>query len=312
MTREKTQGCMLCPRRCNADRAAGEKGFCGGGTLPVLARAALHFWEEPCISGESGSGAVFFSGCNLGCVFCQNHRISRMRDGELFGRSVSPERLCEIFYELKEQGAANINLVTGDIYIPALADAIGRAKRQGFSLPFVFNSSAYLEKEALHMLEGRIDVYLPDMKFYSKKRAERYCHAADYPEKAAAAIREMFRQTGECRFDEKGMIKKGLILRHLLLPGGLLEAKLILKKAYREYGDAVYFSLLNQYTPMQGQLTAFPELQERVPGREYDELVEYALSLGIHNAWIQEDSSGEDYIPEFDMTGVLCPETQVS
>ncbi len=305
MSTEKEQGCRLCPRRCGADRDAGRRGFCGAGSRPVLARAALHYWEEPCISGECGSGAVFFSGCNLGCVFCQNYEISRMQGGELYGKSVGTKRLVEIFYELKEQGAANINLVTGDIYIPALAEAIGCAKRQGFSLPFVFNSSAYLEAEALRILEGLIDVYLPDMKFYSEKRAARYCRAADYPKKARAAIKEMFRQTGECSFDEKGMIKKGLILRHLLLPGGLLEAKLILKEAYREYGDSVYFSLLNQYTPLQGRLSAFPELMGRVPSREYDELVEYALSLGIHNAWMQEEESrGEGFIPDFDMRGV--------
>ena len=155
------------------------------------------------------------------------------------------------------------------------------------------------------MLEGLVDVYLPDMKFYSGKKAVRYAHAADYPEKAAAAIREMFRQVGGCCFDEMGMIRRGLILRHLLLPGGLLEAKLILKEAYREYGDAIYFSLLNQYTPLSGQLAAFPELNRRVSGRDYDELVEYALSLGIRNAWMQEgESCGEGFIPEFDLRGV--------
>ena len=306
MSAEKERGCRLCPRHCAAERDAGQKGFCGAGSLPVLARAALHYWEEPCISGESGSGAVFFSGCNLGCVFCQNYGISRMQGGELFGKAVGTERLIEIFYGLKEQGAANINLVTGDIYIPALAEAIDRAKRQGFSLPFVFNTSAYLETESLRLLDGLIDVYLPDMKFCSGKRAARYCRAADYPEKARMAIREMFKQVGECVFDEKGMIRKGLILRHLLLPGGLLEAKLILKEAYREYGDAVYFSLLNQYTPLPAQLSAFPELCTGVPAREYDELVEYALSLGIHNAWMQEEEScGEGFIPDFDLTGIL-------
>lgn len=297
------KSCNLCPRKCGIDRTNGQIGFCKATADMRIARAALHMWEEPCISGEKGSGAIFFTGCNAGCVFCQNYEISHMLNK---GAVVSEERLVEIFYELKDKGANNINLVTADVYIPSVASAIHKAKNSDFDLPFIFNTSSFVSVEALKLLDGLIDVYLPDHKFYSPKSAERYIYSSKYPESAFNAIAEMYRQTGPCVFDPEGIIKKGVIIRHMLMPGGLLEAKLILKKLYETYGDNVYFSIMSQYTPMKEQLAKYLELQHPVSSREYDELIEYALSIGIKNAWMQEGSvAKESFIPAFDLSGVL-------
>ena len=309
------ENCMLCPRRCGIDRTI-TRGFCRAGCIPQIARAALHPWEEPCISGKEGSGTVFFAGCNLGCVFCQNSKISRPTrftdacanapESEASSPSLpvrlrsSVENLVMIFYKLFAQGANNINLVTADMFVPTVAEAIRLAKTQGFPLPFLLNTGSYLRVETLRRLDGLIDIYLPDFKFLSEKRAARYANAPEYPETARAAIREMVRQTGACVFDEKGLLKRGVLIRHLLLPNGLLEAKLLLKELYRTYGDTVYFSLLNQYTPLPAQLAGYAELLRPVTEREYDALVEYALSLGIANAYMQEQgSASESYIPDF-------------
>ncbi len=268
-----------------------------------IARAALHMWEEPCISGGGGSGAVFFAGCNAGCVFCQNYEISHFINQ---GIEVSEYRLKEIFFELKEKGADNINFVTADVYIPSIAGAIEKAKKEGFDLPFIFNSSAYIKVSSLKLLDGLIDIYLPDHKFYSSKSSAKYLHASDYPQTAFKAIEEMHRQTGACVFDRRGLIKKGTIIRHMLMPGGLLEAKMILKKLYETYGDDVYFSIMSQYTPIEKQLNDHPEINRAVNGREYDELIEYALSMGIKNAWMQEGGTAEEsFIPAFDLSGVI-------
>ncbi len=262
-------------------------------------------WEEPCISGGGGSGAVFFTGCNLGCVFCQNYDISHMLNK---GAHVSEERLVEIFCELEEQGADNINLVTADVYIPSIASAIKKAKDSGFDLPFIFNTSSYLNVGSVKILDGLIDIYLPDAKFYSADKAHKYINADNYYEYASAAIKEMHRQTGSCVFDDKGLINKGTIIRHMLMPGGLLESKLILKKLYEEYGDDVYFSIMSQYTPIAEQLKQYPEINKTVSEREYDELIEYALSIGIKNAWMQEGGvAKESFIPAFDLSGVNPP-----
>ncbi|MBR3305734.1 MAG: radical SAM protein [Lachnospiraceae bacterium] len=298
---EAFRSCRLCPRACGADRSAGKKGFCGATAEMRIARAALHFWEEPCISGTEGSGTIFFSGCGLGCVFCQNHEISgRVR--ELPGKTVSPGELSEYFFRLKEEGANNINLVTADIYIPSVAEAVRIAKDQGFDLPFVFNTGSYITVESLKILEGLTDIYLPDAKFYSEKTAKRYAAAPDYARVSKAAIAEMVRQCGECVFDEKGMMKRGVIIRHLLLPGRLLEAKLILQELWKAYGDRVWFSLLWQYTPLSSLPDGFPELERRVYQREYKELCDHADKLGIRNAWIQEEGCAEeDFIPDFNL-----------
>ena len=297
--------CTICPRNCRAERINGKTGYCRATSDMHIARAALHMWEEPCISGCGGSGAVFFAGCNLGCVFCQNYDISHMLNK---GAHVSEERLVEIFCELEEQGADNINLVTADVYIPSIASAIKKAKDSGFDLPFIFNTSSYLNVGSVKILDGLIDIYLPDAKFYSADKARKYINADNYFEYASAAIKEMHRQTGSCVFDDKGLINKGTIIRHMLMPGGLLESKLILKKLYEEYGDDVYFSIMSQYTPIAEQLKQYPEINKTVSEREYDELIEYALSIGIKNAWMQEGGvAKESFIPAFDLSGVNPP-----
>ena len=306
------QSCSLCPRACGIDRSAGKRGFCGTDAQLRVVRAALHYWEEPCISETEGSGAVFFSGCNLGCVFCQNYEISHLTK-EMTGITVSPQRLAEIFFSLQEQQANNINLVTADVHIPAVAEALRIAKTQGLSIPVIFNSSSYVTVGSLHMLEGLVDVYLPDFKFYSSSKAAKYLRAADYPQTARRAIEEMVRQTGNCSFDENGRIQKGVIVRHLLMPHGLLEAKMIVKELYHSYGDAVYLSLMNQYTPIMEHLKRYPELQKGPSEAEYTDLIEYALALGVKNAYMQEGGTvSESFIPAFDGTGVESGEgTQV-
>ena len=306
------QSCSLCPRACGIDRSAGKRGFCGTDAQLRVVRAALHYWEEPCISETEGSGAVFFSGCNLGCVFCQNYEISHLTK-EMTGITVSSQRLAEIFFSLQEQQANNINLVTADVHIPAVAEALRIARTQGLSIPVIFNSSSYVTVGSLHMLEGLVDVYLPDFKFYSSSKAAKYLRAADYPQTARRAIEEMVRQTGNCSFDENGRIQKGVIVRHLLMPHGLLEAKMIVKELYHSYGDAVYLSLMNQYTPIMEHLKRYPELQKGPSEAEYTDLIEYALALGVKNAYMQEGGTvSESFIPAFDGTGVESGEgTQV-
>lgn len=295
--------CSLCPRQCHVNREL-KPGACRVGVQVLIARAALHMWEEPCISGESGSGAVFFSGCSLGCVFCQNRMIS----GGQTGKAVSVERLVEIFFELKEKGANNINLVTPDHYIPSVREAVLQAKRLGIEIPFVYNCSGYAQVESLRLLDGLIDVYLPDFKYWEGETAMKYSKAQDYPSRAREAIAEMVRQVGACRFSEDGKIEKGVIVRHLLLPGKVREAKQIVQYLYETYGDRIYVSLMNQYTPGEDateRFYDFPELQRTVTRREYDRLVTFALELGVTNAFVQEgETASESFIPAFDLKGV--------
>ncbi len=296
--------CSLCPRNCMIDREAGQTGVCGVADKIKVASAALHYWEEPCISGENGSGAIFFSGCNLHCVFCQNQAIS---DG-VHGKEISSERLVEIFFELRENGANNINLVTPTHYISSIAEAIKSAKDQGFDLPFVYNSSGYEKVESLRLLDGLIDVYLPDFKYASSELALEFSRAADYPEVARKAIAEMYRQVGACFFevdrkDDEGLIKKGVIIRHLILPGHTKDSMAVVKEIYDTYGNDVYLSLMNQYTPLRE--CAFSELNRRLTKREYNKVVDYALDIGVTNAFIQEgDVASESFIPDFNLEGV--------
>lgn len=298
-------GCRLCPRACGAHRSAGERGACGETATIRLARAALHFWEEPCISGTKGSGAVFFSGCQLRCVYCQNQPIAH---GDV-GKEVSLQRLVDIFFELKEKGANNINLVTPDHFIPQIAEAIRRAKEKGLSLPFVYNTSSFVTVEALRELEGLIDIYLPDLKYLDETHAREYSLAPDYPEIAKAALREMYRQVGTVQFmqmqnEEEPMLVRGMVVRHLLLPGALDDAKRIVAYLYDTYGDDIYISLMSQYTP--GEAVAdHPLLRRRVRRKDYDALVDEAIRLGVENAFIQEGSAAdESFIPAFDYEGV--------
>ena len=293
--------CRLCPRECRVNRKEGQTGFCQmDGTLRV-ARAALHMWEEPCISGKRGSGAVFFSGCNLRCVYCQNFDIA----AGTRGKEISRERLSEIFLELQAQGAANINLVTGAHYVPQIIKALNLARMQGMDLPVVYNSSGYEKLETLKLLEGYVDIYLPDFKYMEPDLAQKFSHAPDYVERAKAAIKEMVRQSGSCQFGEDGYIRRGTIVRHLILPGHTRNSRKVLRYLHETYGEEIYISIMNQYTPLP-QCGEYPELSRRVTEAEYDAVVDYAIELGIENGFIQEgDVAEESFIPEFDGEGIV-------
>lgn len=289
--------CTQCPRRCGAQRLPDRSGgVCAMPETAVVARAALHFWEEPPISGSRGAGTVFFSGCNLRCVFCQNSSISQ--DG--FGKSVSVGRLREMFHELIAQGAHNIDLVTPTHFAHVLAQALD----EPLTVPVVWNTGGYETLETLRSLEGKVQIYLPDLKYLDRSRASRYSAAPDYPEVAAAAIREMFRQTGPCVFDGDGILRRGVIIRHLLLPGGLSEAKAVMDWVAAEFPrGSVYFSLMSQYVPL-GRAEEYPEINRRLRKSEIRSAQEYMSALELPG-YIQDASSASgDYVPRFDLTGV--------
>ena len=293
--------CRLCPRECGARRLSGSPGVCGVRAVLKVARAALHMWEEPCISGEQGSGTVFFSGCPLRCVYCQNREIS----GGRAGKEISEGRLAEIFLELQEKGAQSINLVTPTHYVPQILESLRMAKASGLKLPVVFNCSGYEKPEILRSLEGSIDVYLTDFKYIEEETARRYSSAPDYPERAKKALEEMVRQCPKPVFLEDGIMQKGVIVRHLLLPGRVREARNIVRYVHESFGNRVYLSLLNQYTPFGELEEKYPELCRRVTKREYNALIEYALELGVEQGFIQEgNTAGESFIPAFDYEGV--------
>lgn len=296
----KEPGCTLCPRECNADRTNGKPGYCGvAGTGIIGARAALHMWEEPCISGEEGSGTVFFSGCPLRCVYCQNYDIAHAERGT----EISVERLAEIFLELQEKKANNINLVTPTHYSIEAAQAVRIARGKGLAIPVVYNCSGYEKVETLKLLEGIVDIYLTDFKYMDKTIAKRYSHAENYPEIAKLALEEMVRQCGQPEFDERGMMTGGVIVRHLLLPGQIQNGKDVVKYLYETYGDSIFISLMNQYTPL-SHVKAYPEINRKVTEEEYDELVDYAIDMGVENGFIQEGETAEEsFIPEFDNEG---------
>lgn len=294
------QSCTLCPRNCQVNRAAHKTGFCGMSSTVEVARASLHMWEEPCISGTNGSGTVFFTGCNLKCVFCQNHEIAIGRKG----REVSVEGLSDLFLMLQDKQAHNINLVTPSHYIPSIAEALKLAKARGLMLPIVYNTSGYDSVESLAMLDGLIDVYLPDFKYVSSALSSRYSHARDYFEVACKALAEMYRQVGNPVFDGD-MLVKGIIVRHLLLPGCTADSKAVIRYLYKTYGDHIFISIMNQYTPLP-HVHDYPELRRKVTPEEYDEVVDYAIELGVENGFIQEgDTAEESFIPDFDFTGLL-------
>lgn len=293
-------GCSLCPRGCLVNRKAGQIGYCGMTEEIYAARAALHMWEEPCLSGEEGSGTVFFSGCTLQCVFCQNGAIA---DGSV-GKAVSIERLAEIFLELQEKGANNINLVTPTHYANQIKKALEKSKKEGLRIPIVYNTSGYETVEAIRGLEEYVDIYLPDFKYISKDLSLRYSNAADYFERASAALEEMVRQKKEILYDRRGRMKQGVIVRHLLLPGCLEDAKAVIRYLYQTYGNGIVISILNQYTPLP-KTANIPELNRKVTAKEYDELVDYAIALGVENGLIQEgDTAEESFIPQFDFEGI--------
>ncbi|NTU88390.1 MAG: 4Fe-4S cluster-binding domain-containing protein [Actinobacteria bacterium] len=296
---------MLCPRSCGANRALGSRGVCGANDTLQVARAALHFWEEPPISGEAGSGTVFFSNCPLHCVYCQNNKIS---SGNV-GKVISRERLAEIFFELEAKGAVNINLVSPTHYVPQIIAAIDAARADGFALPFVYNTGGYETVETIVSLEGYIDIYLSDLKYTSVELSSRYSGAPDYFEKAALALEEMVEQVGSYSL-EKGvgtspdLLKKGVIVRHLMLPGQLEDSKAVVRHVWGRYGDDICLSLMNQYTPC-ADSARFPELTSTVSEAEYSALIDYALDLGVGNSFMQEGGTAtESFIPAFDNEGV--------
>ena len=296
----KYENCLLCPRKCGINRRTGQTGVCGVSSEIKVARAALHYWEEPCISGKRGSGAVFFSGCSLHCVFCQNREIS---DGKA-GKLISKERLSDIFMELADKGANNINLVTPGQYIPGIVWAVNDAKSRGMKLPIIYNTSGYENVTELKLLEGIVDVYLPDFKYMDSTLSARYSRAKDYPSVAKQALSEMVRQQPDVVIDDAtGLIQNGVIVRQLLLPGHVNDAKAVLKYLYDTYHDHVYISMMSQFTPI--ALKDYPEINRTVTRREYERLVDYAIEIGITNAFIQEgDVAKDSFIPAFDCEGV--------
>lgn len=293
--------CILCPRMCRANRLAGVFGYCGETAEVVVARAALHMWEEECISGKKGSGTVFFSGCNMRCIFCQNYRISRDKDGKV----ITVERLAEIFLKLKGQGAHNINLVTPTHYVPQIIEALKLAKKEGLGLPVVYNTSGYERVETLRMLRGYVDIYLPDFKYMDEGLAGEYSHAPDYPMYAKQALEEMVSQTGAFQMDEEtGLLKKGVVVRHLVLPGKVRNSKEVISYLHETYGNRILISIMKQYTPMP-QVENHSLLGRRVTKREYNKVVDYALEIGVECGYVQEgEAARESFIPEFDGKGV--------
>lgn len=292
--------CNLCPRNCGINRTQNELGYCNAGKNPKLAKVSLHHWEEPPISGTNGSGTIFFSNCNLQCVFCQNYKISH----ENFGKEVSIERLSEIFLEQQQRGAHNINLVSPTHYVPQIISALDLAKKNGLSIPILYNTSTYENVETIKALKGYIDVFLPDLKYFNDKYAIKYSNAPNYFAHASECIKEMLLQVEEPKFDEKNLIKKGVIIRHLMLPGLLFDSKKIIDYVYNNFGNSVYLSLMNQYTPMY-KSKEYPELNKSINPKLYDSLIDYALSIGVTKAYIQETgTASEIFVPNFDLSGI--------
>lgn len=339
---DQLSSCNLCQRKCLVNRLNGEIGFCGETAEIRTARAALHFWEEPCISGKSGSGAVFFSGCSLKCVYCQNRSIAI---GDR-GKAISVGQLADIFLRLQDIGACNINLVTATHFVPQIVIALERAKASGLSIPIVYNTGTYDCVQALRMLDGLVDIYLPDMKYYSSELSSAYSNAPNYFSNACLAIEEMLRQVGEPVFEpdallsissdapccpnqescntnlsnsafkalslseqsEIGLMKKGVIVRHLILPGHTKDSKRILEYLHTTYGNRIFVSIMNQYTPLQEMQTqnTYPNLSRTLTGREYEKVLNYALSLSMDQVFIQgNETAKESFIPAFDFEGIL-------
>ena len=294
----ESKKCNICPRMCNINRD-NSVGLCGVGNDILVARIAPHYFEEPVISGTNGSGTIFFSGCNLKCIYCQNIKISK----ENFGKKIDVETLANKMIELQEKGVHNINLVTPTHYIIKIRDAIVNAKEKGLTIPIVYNTSGYERVESLKLLEGLIDIYLPDFKYYSDVLAMKYSKAPQYFDIAKSALKEMYRQVGN-PIIENGIMKKGIIVRHLMLPENLEDSKKIINYLYKTYKDNIYISIMNQYTPLK-QVKNIKELNHKVKEEDYDDLVNYAYDLGIRNCFIQVgETMSESFIPDFDLTGI--------
>lgn len=298
MQNSETQNCQLCPRKCSVDRHS-TLGFCGVGDKIRVARASLHLWEEPCISGKKGAGTIFFSGCNLGCVYCQNSKISRGG----FGKEITPQRLREIFFELIEKGAHNIELVTPTHFIPQIIKAL----TPKLPVPVIYNCGGFEDVDSLKMLEGLIDIYMPDMKYSVNSLAEKYSNASDYGKKNLDAIEEMYRQVGDCEFGEQGILKKGVLVRHLILPNSALNTKGVIRNfAKFSRGKKVLFSLMAQYTPCESlDKEKYPELASPISKRELLSAQKYLERFPEIEGYVQEIASvGENFIPDFDLSGI--------
>lgn len=299
-TEKYYKDCTLCPRMCHADRYSGQKGFCNMGSSLTAAKAYKHMWEEPCITGTEGSGTVFFSGCNMKCIYCQNSEISH--NG--FGCVIDAERLAGIFLELQDKKASNINLVTGTCFIPHIRNAIIIAKNAGLYIPVIFNCGGYESVEALRLLEGLIDIYMPDVKYSSDDLSKDLSKAPDYFETAKKALGEMFRQTGPVRYDNNKMMKSGILARHLILPGCCGDSKRILRYLHEAYGNDICISIMNQYTPMPA-VKDHPLLKRKVSDDEYKRVLDFAEKIGIENGFIQYgEAASESFIPSWDLEGI--------
>lgn len=294
------KNCTLCPRNCRVDRTSGIVGYCGMTSDVKAALASVHMWEEPPISGTNGSGTIFFSGCNLRCVFCQNYDIS----SENFGKSITADRLAEIMLERQAAGVHNINLVTGVHFVPSIIDAVQKAKENGLNIPVVYNSGGYESVETIKMLEGTVDIYLPDIKYYSEELSTKYSKAPDYFQRASESIKEMYCQTRTNIFDENGLLKKGVIIRHLVLPSCKNDSYKILDWIKSEIGDEAYVSILNQYVPVY-RATDYKEINRRLMSLEYTRVLDHFFEIGLKNGYMQEKSSASSkYTPLFDLSGL--------
>lgn len=287
------KNCNLCPRNCNINREK-KHGYCHANNKLKIARAALHYYEEPCISGTNGSGAIFFTYCNLKCIFCQNYEISTKN----IGKEISIEKLSDICLNLQKEGANNINLVTPTHYIPLIKEALIKAKNKGLTIPIIYNTSGYEKVSSLKLLEGLIDIYIPDLKYKSEILGKKYSNAPDYFNITTKAIKEMYRQVGKPKFSKEGIMQKGLIVRHLAIPENEKDSKEILSYLYNTYKNNIYISLMNQYTPI--RKTKYNELNRKLSKKEYYNLIDYAISLGIENCFVQEEGTQKkSFIPDF-------------
>lgn len=296
---KRYQNCTLCPRKCGVNRED-KRGFCGESNALRVARASLHMWEEPCLSGDIGSGTVFFTGCNLGCVYCQNYNITH----EHHGKEITVERLSQIFLELQDKGAANVNLITAAHFTPQVVSALDIARKSGLEIPIVYNSSGYESRETLQMLDGYIDIYLPDYKYFDSTLAKKFSFAPDYPKVVKEALSEMFRQVGKPIFDNDGMMKKGMIVRHLVLPAHTDDSMNVLRDLHETFGDDIFISIMSQYTPCR-KFEEYPELSRKLTRYEYKKVTNFAEKLGITNGFMQSgEAAKESFIPDFDYRGV--------
>ena len=298
------ENCKLCPRGCGVNRQLGNKGVCMESSDIYVSRAALHMWEEPCISGNEGSGAVFFSGCNLHCVFCQNRNISNGNSG----KHITIERLADIFLELQSKKANNINLVTATHYIPSILKAAEIARKHGLNIPFVYNSSGYETKETIRLLDGTVDIFLPDFKYINSNTATLFSKAPDYPDYAMSAIDEMVKISPKPIFDDRGIMIKGVIVRVLVLPEHTNEAIKIVRYLHEKYADQIYISIMSQYTPLADSIPEgkeYASLKRSLTKREYEKVIAATLDAGVTNAFFQDGKVDlESFIPAFDNEGV--------